>query len=157
MTSTSFLTRRDFLRGAAAAAVAVPMMVPRRVLGGDQPGPGEKVTVGMIGLGMQADGFHIPSLLGLKDVRVLAVCDVDTNRRRHAKQRVEEHYGADAGVQGLRRVQRLPRGARPQGHRRRPHRHARPLARHPVDRGLQGGQGRLLREAADADHRRGRR
>ena len=48
----------------------------------------------MIGLGMQADGFHIPSLLGLDDVRVLAVCDVDTNRRRHAKQRIDERYGA---------------------------------------------------------------
>ncbi|MCX7427601.1 MAG: Gfo/Idh/MocA family oxidoreductase [Planctomycetia bacterium] len=100
MIPTSFLTRRDFLRSAAAAAVAVPTIVPRWVLGGDQPGPGEKVTVGMIGLGMQADGFHVPSLLGLDDVRVLAVCDVDTNRRRHAKQRIDERYGAAAGSKG---------------------------------------------------------
>jgi predicted dehydrogenase len=96
MTRKPSLTRRDFLRTAAAAAIAVPAIVPRSVLGGDQPAAGEQITVGMIGLGMQADGYHIPSLLGLADVRVLAVCDVDTNRRRHAKQRIDEHYGATA-------------------------------------------------------------
>lgn len=100
MTRKSSFSRRDFLRTAVAAAVAVPTIVPRSVLGGDQPSPSEKINVGMIGLGMQADGFHVPSLLGLGDVRVLAVCDVDSNRRRHAKQRVDERYGASSPARG---------------------------------------------------------
>ncbi len=57
-------------------------------------------------------------------------------------------------LQGLRRLQRFPRTARPQGHRRRRHRHARPLARHPLPRSVQGEEGHLLRKAADADHPR---
>ena len=59
-------------------------------------------------------------------------------------------------IAGRRRPgQGLPRGARPQGHRRGGDRHARPLARDPDDRRLQGRQGRLRREAAVDDDRRG--
>ena len=52
-------------------------------------------------------------------------------------------------------VQGLPPADRPQGHQRRPHRHARPLARPGRHRRAAQGQGRLLREAADADRRGG--
>ena len=41
-----------------------------------------------IGLKMVND-YHIPSLLGLADVQVVAVCDVDRSRRLHAKDRVD--------------------------------------------------------------------
>ena len=72
----------------------------------------------------------------MKDVQVVAVCDVVAERRDDAKKMVEKQYGEDkkGDVQGLRRLHRLPRAARPQGHRRRRHRHAGPLARHPVRR-----------------------
>ena len=49
----------------------------------------------------------------------------------------------------------LPQGRRPQGHRRRHRRHARPLACVRPHRRLRQRQGRLLREAAVAQHRRG--
>ncbi|NUQ62025.1 MAG: Gfo/Idh/MocA family oxidoreductase [Pirellulales bacterium] len=94
MSQKPLVTRRRFL-GTAAAAAAAPLFVPRSVLGDEKSPPAsERLTVGMIGLGMQADGYHMPTLLGFDDVRVLAVCDVDTNRRRHAKQRVDARYGA---------------------------------------------------------------
>ncbi len=93
MTRKSSFTRRQFLCR-ATAAVAVPTIVPRLVLGGDKPAPSEKVNVGIIGLGMQANGFHVTTLLSLDDVHVPAVCDVDVNRRRHAKERVDKRYEA---------------------------------------------------------------
>ena len=92
------LTRRRFL--AASASVAAPWILPQSVLGGEKtPPPSERLTVGMIGLGMQADGYHVSELLACDDVRVVAVAEVDSNRRRHAQQRIDDHYGA-AGSAG---------------------------------------------------------
>ena len=51
------ITRRGFLRQAAAAstAIAVPTIVPATVLGKDgATAPSERITVGMIGLGRQS-------------------------------------------------------------------------------------------------------
>ena len=52
-----------------------------------------------------ANDYHLPTLLEFPDVQVVAVCDVDTNRRNHARQRVEETYskGQDR-LQGMCRV-----------------------------------------------------
>ena len=52
--------------------------------------------------------------------------------------------------QGLRR---LPRASGPERHRRRDHRHARPLARADRHPGGSGEEGRLWRKAARIDHR----
>ncbi|NLX95538.1 MAG: Gfo/Idh/MocA family oxidoreductase [Rhodopirellula sp.] len=93
-----YLNRRRFLES-AAAALAAPIIVPGTAFGDKKsPPPSERLTVGMIGLGMQADGYHVTTLLGFDDVRVVAVCDVDTNRRRHAKRRVDGRYGAEASA-----------------------------------------------------------
>lgn len=94
----TLLSRRRFLR-TSAAAFAAPIFVRASVLGASNaPPPSEQLTVGMIGLGMQANGYHVPTLLGFDDVRVVAVCDVDTNRRRHARQRVDERYRASGSA-----------------------------------------------------------
>ena len=79
---------------------------------------------------------------------IVAVCDVDSRHAERAKNDAQDRQG-----QG-RRLRRLPQGARPQGHRRGEHRHARPLAREDRHRGPAGRQARLLPEAADADARR---
>ena len=55
----------------------------------------------------------------------------------------------------VRRLRGLPQAPRPQGYRRRDHRHARPLAHQDLHRRHARGQGHLLREAADPDDRRG--
>ena len=40
--------------------------------------------MGIIGIGKMAGEYHLPSLLGMADVQVVAVCEVDTTRRRAA-------------------------------------------------------------------------
>lgn len=69
------------------------MIVPRAVLGqnGATP-PSERITVGYIGTGKMGQGYHLSTLSGFEDVQALAVCDVDTTRRNHAKAYIEERY-----------------------------------------------------------------
>ena len=82
-------SRRSFLKTMAASAAA-PLLLPSRVWSAPT-GPNNKVGVGCIGLGMQGRGL-LGGFLG-QDARVLAICDVDTNRRNDSKQRVDRHYG----------------------------------------------------------------
>lgn len=87
------LSRRDFLRSSAAAAA--PMIVPASVFGRQgRPAAGEKLAVGMIGVGKMGM-FHVDRFtVNLKnDTRILAVCDVDAARREHAKKLVDERTG----------------------------------------------------------------
>lgn len=84
------ITRRAFLaRGAAfAAGAAFPVVVPASALGraGRRP-PGDRITLGFIGVGGMGSG-HLNGFLGMKEVQVLAVCDVDARRREAARKRV---------------------------------------------------------------------
>jgi predicted dehydrogenase len=94
MSKKSGITRRTFLQGAAAAA-AVPVIVPRSALGDDKKAAAsERLTLGFIGVGRMNRG-HLGHFLGTGDVQVLAVCDVDTTRREHAQNMVEERYAED--------------------------------------------------------------
>jgi predicted dehydrogenase len=96
--SPSRVSRRRFI---AAAAAAAPLVVPRSVLGGQpQAAPSERITVGFIGTGKQAKDYHLGQLLGMPDVRALAVAEVDTTRRLSAKKRVEDAYQSDAAYKG---------------------------------------------------------
>ena len=145
------LPRRSFLAqsSAALAAFAAPAIVPSRVLGARSPG--NRIHVGLIGMGRQMTKPNLPQFLALPDVQVVAVCDVDAWRLDEARRAVEAHYGAQAGKdgwRGLHRPPRLPRGARPRRRRRGDDRDARPLARPDRDRGGEGRQARLGREAA---------
>ncbi len=101
MTTRTFrITRRQFVRG-AAAAVAAPTIVPSSVFAReDRPAPSERITVGFIGCGKMANGYHLGTLLKFPDVQALAVCEVDTTRRKHAKKRVEDAYGKNGSYQG---------------------------------------------------------
>ena len=115
------LTRRNFLEGAAAGAIAVPTIVPATVFGTDEKAPpSERITVGFIGCGKMANDYHLPELLKFGDVQAVAVCDVDANAPRARQEaRREGVLGQEGRLQGLRRLHRLPRAAGPQGHRRR--------------------------------------
>ena len=85
------VSRRRFLQGIAAAAT--PVIVSPAALGaGKTTPPSERVTVGIIGIGKMAGEYHLPSLLGMADVQVVAVCEVDTTRRLHGQKIVESHY-----------------------------------------------------------------
>lgn len=83
-------SRRTFLRGSAAAAAASAFnIVPARVLG--QNAPSNRIAMAMIGVGGMGNG-NMGSFLGLDDVTVRVVCDVNTKKMEAAKKRVDEHY-----------------------------------------------------------------
>lgn len=98
--SSSTLSRRRFVAG-LGAAVAAPTIVPATVFGRpDRPAPSERITIGFIGTGKMANDYHLKELLHFPDVQAIAVCEVDTNRRLHAKRRVEEAYSGKGGYAG---------------------------------------------------------
>lgn len=87
-------TRRSFLK-AALAAGAAPMFAPARVLGAaGQTPPSNKLTVGVIGVGMRGTG-ELRSLLNHDDVRVTALCDVNQQNITRARGFISTAYGSD--------------------------------------------------------------
>jgi predicted dehydrogenase len=82
------ITRRGFLQlGAGASAFNI---APSRMFG--YTAPGDRIAMGVIGLGgMGMD--DLSAFLGMKDVAVRAVCDVNTCKTQAAKLRVDAHYG----------------------------------------------------------------
>jgi hypothetical protein len=96
--------RRRFLKrtGKAAALAAVaPTILPASVLGRDGAlPPSERITMGFIGVGTQGSGhllggawtYVAGGYCGRKEVQVLAVCDVWSDRRERACSLVNDHY-----------------------------------------------------------------
>ncbi len=77
MTHTQLMKRRTFLRVAASAtaALSLPMVVPRQVLGAaGQPGPNDRIKVGFIGLGGRARWILKDEALPGADVVAVADC-----------------------------------------------------------------------------------
>ena len=94
VTKRSRVTRRGFLKAAAAAAAA-PYIVPASALGADgRPAPSERITMGFVGVGGQGSG-DMGGFLGFREVQALAVCDVDYRHRMGAKQRAEQHHARE--------------------------------------------------------------
>lgn len=81
-------SRRGFIK-AAAAAIGIPYIVPSSVFG--VPAPSNRINVGCIGVGRMGIA-DIIDIQGLDDVRIVAVCDVDSNRADYAKKFVENKY-----------------------------------------------------------------
>lgn len=87
------ISRRQFLRTAAAAPVALPTLVPAAALGkADTAAAGSRIVLGSIGLGIQGTAL-LRAFLAQKDVQVVAVCDVRRSQRDKAKEIVDKHYG----------------------------------------------------------------
>ncbi len=90
----SSLNRRTFLKqsAVAGAALAAPLILPSGLRA--QGAPSKKITIGIIGCGNISTG-HFSTLLGYPDtVRILAVCDVDRERRDEAAAQVDQAYGS---------------------------------------------------------------
>jgi len=90
------LTRRSFLKhttGVMASTITVPYVIASSALGKDGAiAPSERLTMGAIGLGGQ--GMHnLRNFLVCDDLHIVAVCDVDTNHRLSAKNKVDSTYG----------------------------------------------------------------
>jgi len=91
-------TRRSFLKSSVlggVGALALPTCLPSHIWAAETK-PNSKLTMGFIGMGRQSQHL-LAAFLG-QETRVVAVCDVDTNRREDAKRTVNEHY---AGKNGL--------------------------------------------------------
>jgi len=85
------ISRRIFVKG-TITAFAAPYIVPSSVLGGNnRPAPSNRLTMGLIGLGSMGMR-HVQGFLQEEDCRIIAVCDVDANRRRAAVQEINKHY-----------------------------------------------------------------
>ena len=77
------VSRRSFVKTAAAAALAAPTIVPASVFGADAPS--NRIALGCIGVGNQGRGnlkVHLRN--------TVAVCEVDRKRLGEAKERVEK-------------------------------------------------------------------
>ena len=89
-------TRRNFMKKCATAAIGIgaPLIVPASVLGSNNiPAPGNRITLGFIGVGSHGTGVNLRSFLSHADARVVAVCDVDKNHRIRARDIVNNKYG----------------------------------------------------------------
>src|SRR5688572_12403292 len=87
-------SRRQFLKRAAATSVGVmgfPYVLSSNVLGAETA-PNDKIVMGCIGTGGQGRGI-MNAFMGSDAVRVVAVCDVDTNHRNEALKQVNGKYG----------------------------------------------------------------
>jgi predicted dehydrogenase len=86
------INRRNFLK-TAGAAIVLPTILPSHVLGRDgKTPPSGKVTMAVIGWGMQGPG-DTNSFLSEEDCKVVAVCDLDKNRLQQAAGTINEWYG----------------------------------------------------------------
>ncbi len=93
--SSSDSSRRRFLKN-SALVLAAPLILPRRVWA-QNSAPSGRLTLGCIGTGRMMTN-HFNNFLHRDDVEVLAVCDVDTTRREHARDRVNKTYSEAAGT-----------------------------------------------------------
>lgn len=87
-------TRRQALGYALAtgSALSFPTVVPARALGrGGAVAPGDRITLGVIGIGPRCT-YDLTSILALPDVRCVAICDVQASRRNAGKTLVDRRY-----------------------------------------------------------------
>ena len=80
------INRRSFVKS-SVAAFGLPMIVPSTAFGAN-----EKIVMGCIGVGGMGTR-NMRNFLGSDDCRVVAVCDVQRDRREKAKNTVDQHYG----------------------------------------------------------------
>src|SRR5690242_6564093 len=83
------ISRRRFI-ATTAAAIALPTIVPSSIFG--QNRPSNRITVGVIGWGMQGPD-NTRNFLTKKDCQVVAACDLDKNHLKDAVDTINENYG----------------------------------------------------------------
>ena len=88
MTANNHLIpRRKFLVASAAALGLAPLAYLRA----QQGSPNDEIALGVVGCGGQGMG-NMGNFLNTQGVRVVAVCDVDSQRAQAAKAQVDGHY-----------------------------------------------------------------
>ncbi|TFG47060.1 MAG: Gfo/Idh/MocA family oxidoreductase, partial [Candidatus Brocadiia bacterium] len=92
----NLFTRRKFMKKTAinaAGLIAFPYFVRSSALGkSGSVAAGSRITIGMIGVGDHGTMVNLRNFLAQPDARVVAVCDVDPQRRDRARKMVNENY-----------------------------------------------------------------
>ena len=99
MASGNNITRRQFVKRAAqitAGAAAFPYIISSSALGADgEVAPSNRINIAIIGLAGMGGAWwgHLPVLLEMPDVQVLALCDVQEQFRQRSLTMADKKYG----------------------------------------------------------------
>jgi len=88
------VSRRQFLLRAATAAAA-PYVLSARAWG--KLAASERITLGLIGVGNMGN-IHLDTLVNHREAQILAVCDVQREKREDARRKVEETYASQSDM-----------------------------------------------------------
>ena len=94
------MKRRLFLKRTTATitgTIIVPTILPSSVFG--KSAPSNKINIGQIGCGRIARTHDLDETLPLDEARIIAVCDLDSNRLKDGKKLVEDFYKGKTGSQ----------------------------------------------------------
>jgi myo-inositol 2-dehydrogenase/D-chiro-inositol 1-dehydrogenase len=92
------MKRRSFLKNTLATTAGtfvVPSIISSDVIGKNPPG--DKINIGIIGCGRIARDHNIPEILNYDTARVIAVCDLDSNRMADGKLLIDNLYKNKTG------------------------------------------------------------
>ena len=92
------MERRNFLKNSSAAmagSLIIPTIVPSSVFG--KNAPSNKINVAQIGFGRIAMTHDLAETLTFDAARVIAVCDLDSNRVAKGKAFIEGFYARKTG------------------------------------------------------------
>lgn len=105
-------SRRSFIKATlgAAAVTGFPAIVPSSVFG--QNAPSNRINIGAIGVGRISRAHDLPGIWQHDVSRIMAVCDLDSNRVELGKAFINAHYAETTGkpynaVTGYHRYQDL--------------------------------------------------
>src|SRR5213076_36200 len=99
--ATGKTSRRAFIgaagKGLVAASIlpAFPDIVPASVLGA--AAPSNRINIGAIGVGRISRGHDLPGLWQYDSARIMAACDLDSNRVADAKTLINGYYAKQTG------------------------------------------------------------
>jgi len=92
MPNRNWISRRDFVKKAAALATAGPAIITSSLRSASgRAAPSERITIGVIGTGKRAKALT-RQLLRFPDTQLVAVAEVSTVRRNYFKKLIEEYY-----------------------------------------------------------------
>lgn len=90
------ISRREFIKktsGAAAAFISAPHIMNSNILGRNNSfSPNNKIIIAAIGVGWMG-GDNVTTFLNEEEVKVVALCDIDSEHLIEVKNKVDSYYG----------------------------------------------------------------
>lgn len=96
------MERRNFIKKAvagSAGAFIVPTILPSNIFG--KSIANSKINIGQIGCGRIARSHDMPGVMQYDNVRMIAVCDVDSNRLKDAQKLIKNYYKKNRGSENF--------------------------------------------------------